>query len=837
MRLSLFFFIILISFFGSPQKVFATIIKGIIKDDYGDVVPFASVLIKNTDKTTSAGEDGSYFIEVPEGKTTIIVKVVGYRPMSKTILVKGAEMRVDFKLDTEGEALSEVIIKANKEDPAYEIMRKVIAHKAENSKKIKTLETDIYLKGKLYIREIPDKLFGKTLSDSAKFELQKMLNLDSSNYGIIYLLEQVTHYYFKAPNKKFSRVDAIKTSGDPKGLGFATMPPITNIYENNVQILEGVSPRGFISPVNDLSFQYYKFKYISSYMDEGIMINKISFWPKRSNEPTLSGTLYVAEGDWAFQQLELIADKDAQIDNVDTLKFTQLYRRTKNGNWIIQQQVLSPVIKFFGIEIAGDFLTNYNNTKVNEQIPDSIFQTKKIAVYDKTALKKENEYWEEQRPISLSTEEKGNYSFKDSVFIVEQKKKDSLYNARIINYDFVLIGFSYKKQQIKMGTAPIFETMGYNTVEGLTLGLSPYLNYGLGSADSFKVSLPFHYGWSNQKLQASLNFEYQKNDSDFIGKQSVFWGKLGKDVYQINNTNPISPFFNTWITLLNGYNYMKLYEAKKIQLGYYNNLGNGLNIRANVNFEDRTSLENITNYSFVREAKRHISINNPAILPLFNNHKAFITTLKIQYQPGWKFIDYPEYKIGKPGNAPVLEFQYSKGIKGVLKSISDFDKWELGISQKLNLKMLGQIDYLISSGGFLNKNYVGNPDMFHVMGNEIAFVNNYNLGFQTVPYYEYSSTPDVYGELHTQWHLNGILTNKIPGFKKLNWYLVLSSNLLYTSDRVYYTEYGVGLENIGFKLLKVFRIDWYVGKGKKDKEWSNRLQLGTTIPLEKFIVK
>ncbi|HRP90872.1 MAG TPA: DUF5686 and carboxypeptidase regulatory-like domain-containing protein [Edaphocola sp.] len=820
-----------------PAHLFATILKGVIRDDYGDSIPFASILIKDSNKATSAGEDGSYFLQVPEGKVTLVVKVVGYRPYAQTVIAKGDTMTVDFLLKTEGETLAEVVIKANGEDPAYEIMRKVIAHKNKNSKKIQTLETDIYLKGKLYIRGLPDRLLGQTLSDSGKIALQKMFNLDSNNFGIVYLLEQFTHYYFKAPNKKFNEVKAIKTSGDPKGLGFATMPPITNVYQNNVQILDGVSPRGFISPANDLAFQYYRFKYLGSYMDDGIMIDKISFWPRRSKEPTFRGTLYVAEGDWAFQQLEWITDKNAQIDNVDTLKFSQQYRRTPEGNWIIQQQVLSPIIKMFGIEIAGGFLTNYNNSKINEPIADSIFKIKSISVYDKNSLKKDVDFWEKNRPIQLNIEEKENYKFKDSTFLVQKKREDSLFNSSQVNYDFILTGFSYKKRNTQIGTLPLLETIGYNTVEGFVLGLHPYWKEGIGNKDYIKIALPFHYGWNNKKMMATLNLEYKDSDSAFIGRQSTFWGTIGRDVFQINNTNPITPFLNTWTTLLDGNNFMKLYQAKKIQIGLNRNFGNGFYIGFDLNFEDRQALENSTFYSFVKKSKRKFTANNPDILPLFINHKAFIANFSLRYQPGWKFVDYPEYTMGIASKAPILELNYSKGIKGLWKTASDFDKWELGITQDIRMKMLGNLDYNIKAGGFLNKKFVGNPDMYHLMGNQIAIVNSYLGGFQTIPYFGYSSIPNTYTELHGQWHLNGLLTNKIPGFKQLNWYLVLTSNMMYNSNHDFYTEYGIGLENIGFKFMKFFRVDWFMGRGNKDMKWNNRFQIGSTIPLEQFNVK
>jgi hypothetical protein len=61
-------------------------------------------------------------------------------------------------------------------------------------------------------------------------------------------------------------------------------------------------------------------------------------------------------------------------------------------------------------------------------------------------------------------------------------------------------------------------------------------------------------------------------------------------------------------------------------------------------------------------------------------------------------------------------------------------------------------------------------------------------------------------EGHVEHHLNGLLTNKIPYFKKLNWHLVTGGNGYFISNKDFYTEYFVGLENI----LKIFRLDFVV---------------------------
>src|SRR5690606_18331622 len=161
-----------------------------------------------------------------------------------------------------------------------------------------------------------------------------------------------------------------------------------------------------------------------------------------------------------------------------------------------------PVINIFGFGIAGDFLTNYTNAKINQPINDSIFKTKLISTYDSNALRQEQGFWENSRPIALSDEEQENYVFQDSVYVRTKAIKDSLYNATITTFNpmgVLLSGAYYKKRNNQLGIEPLLSTVGFNTVEGLVLGLNPYWKHGLGKGDSLNIVWRNHYGFANKK--------------------------------------------------------------------------------------------------------------------------------------------------------------------------------------------------------------------------------------------------------------------------------------------------------------------------------------------------
>ena len=120
------------------------------------------------------------------------------------------------------------------------------------------------------------------------------------------------------------------------------------------------------------------------------------------------------------------------------------------------------------------------------------------------------------------------------------------------------------------------------------------------------------------------------------------------------------------------------------------------------------------------------------------------------------------------------------------------------------MKLAGALNYRIAVGGFLNSSSAFIPDFQHFTGNQMTAVSSYTDAFQLMPYYSYSNVEKFYSSAHVEYHLNGLLTNKIPFFRKLNWFLVTGTNLLYTKSNNNYGEAFIGLENI----LKIIRVDY-----------------------------
>ena len=334
-------------FILSSLFAFAGKISGVITDDKGNPLPYASVSIKGTKKGTTTNSSGKYSIDLNTGQYILVAQYVGYAKNEKTITVDSNGQTVDFILSIQELTLSEVIVKKG-EDPAYEIIRNAIKKRNFYNDQVDSFSVSVYIKGLMRSGAMPKKIFGK------KIERDANDGLDSLGKGILFLSESVTQVDFSKPSNIKFRVISSRESGGGYGLSF---PFFINFYQNNVSVFDNnLNPRGFISPIADGALNYYRYKYEGSFMEDGVMINTIKVTPRRKNEPLFSGTIQITENDWRIYSTDLLTTKENQLELLDTLRVTQLHSPVEPEIWKTKNQVLYLSLKQFGFYLTGNFV-------------------------------------------------------------------------------------------------------------------------------------------------------------------------------------------------------------------------------------------------------------------------------------------------------------------------------------------------------------------------------------------------------------------------------------------------------------------------------------------------
>jgi uncharacterized protein DUF5686/carboxypeptidase-like protein len=810
-RLLLFLLII------SASRLSAQKIYGTVYTDKGDLLPYSSITIKGTTTGSSANSNAHFSIMLSPGTYTLVCQHIGYSATEKKITIDSTDVNIAFVLNEQKLVMQDVIVKANREDPAYAIIRHAIKKRSYYEKQVNAFECNLYTKDLIKLCNLPDKIMGRKIPGD-----RKQMGLDSSGRGIIYLSESLSHVASqKKPDEFKMDVLSSRVSGS-KEVGL-TFPTFINFYKNNVDVFQGkLNPRGFISPIADGALGFYKYKYLGSFWEDGKEINSIRIIPKRNYEPLFSGVINISEDDWRIHSIDVILSQTAQLELLDTLQITQLHTPATTDIWQVKNQVLYFKLNQLGISLAGDFVSVYSNYVIDPVFPKKYFDNV-VVKYDTAASTKSKAYWDSTRPVPLEKEEVKDYQVKDSIYDV---RNDSVQNSSVIDslnkgqgklklYNVVAQDIDRmhygKTGKYNWGIHALIEGLEYNTVEGIALTVMPFFDKYLKRPHAaLSIEPNFRYGFNNTHVNTWVNIDLRIKDPNDRNVNRHIW-KLsgGKRISQFNKSSPITPIVNSLSTLYWGDNFMKLYENYFLDLGYSKKFKNALKLSIDGLYEDRIPVNNTTNFTFFKKDSSSITPNYPyeQITAQFPRHQAFIISVDLSIKPGQKYIEFPHYKVSLGSKYPLFSFNYTKGFKNILGSDVDFDKWKFMVSDDVNLKLAGTLKYNIGAGGFLNSNTVFIQDYQHFNGNRTINAGAYLNSFQMAGYYQFSTTANLFGVGHLEHHFDGLLTNKIPLFKKLDWNLVAGSNALYINNTHHYTEAFIGLENI----FKIFRVDFIEG--------------------------
>ncbi|MEM6965330.1 MAG: DUF5686 family protein, partial [Bacteroidota bacterium] len=478
---------------------------------------------------------------------------------------------------------------------------------------------------------------------------------------------------------------------------------------------------------------------------------------------------------------------------------------------------------FFGFKMKGDFTAIFKDYNLNPTFEEGYFNNE-ILVFTEGANEKSLEYWDSIRPVPLTVEETDDYIKKDSLQKVWDSKayKDSIDRK---NNKFkitkLLFGYSYrnswKRQSFSM-SSPL-STVQFNPVQGglFSLDFTYRKSFDERFLRYYTFSPKIQYGFADNRLRAMASYFRQFNATRF----SRLYLAGGREVMQFNSQNPIRPLISALYILYAKENFMKLYERDFGYARYGQEIINGLMGSLSSEFARRRPLEVNTNYSR-RKRDEEYPANIPQIAELGQNvpieeHSILKFTASFRIRFAQKYLTYPDRKYIMGTKYPALRIAYQKAIP-VNEEYSGFDKVSLRIwDNYMSLGVFGHSEFNVEGGTFFNKTRMSTVDFQHFLGNE-TFVSNPNLydrSFLKLPYYEFS-TANSYLHAHFQHHFDGFLFDKLPIIRRLGWQTAIGANFLYTETQKDYTEVYFGIDNIGFKIFRLFRVD-VVGNFRRGK--------------------
>lgn len=798
------FLLLFSSFYSNAQ------IKGTIADEKGNPLPFVTVFEENTYNGTTSNEQGKYELNIRKtGSYILIFKFLGYQTKRETVSIKEFPFLLNITLSEENFTLNEVIIN-KKNNPAIAIIKSTIAARKENSEKTARYTADFYSRGLFKMKDLPKKIMGMKVDIGDDMSS----NLDSTGSGILYLSETVSKIAFEKPNNLKEKVVASRISGNNKGYSYNTAKSSTYDFYNNA--LEfGIS---MISPIADNAFNYYKYKLEGTFFENNQQINKIKVIPKRDKEPVFEGYIYIVDDSFAIYAIDLDI-KGYRMKNefteAMTLKQNFSYN-SKNKIWSKNSQSLAFNAGAFGIKFSGKFNYVYTNYEFPLSFEKKTFGNE-ILSFETNANKKEDAFWNSIRPIPLTIEESNDYIKKDSLQTIRKSQKymDSI-DAKNNKFKFMdlIMGYDYKntikKNSFKYNGILDLSSLSFNTVQGHSLNSGfAFKKWDEEKGKNTSISTTINYGFSEDRLRVMGEYRHQFNNQNY----AILSVSGGTKVNQFNSSEPISNFINSISTLFFRNNFMKLYNKEFLQITYSQDIANGLNLNGKLEYSQRKPLFNTSEYSYFKRNDL-FSSNNPLnptdfINAGFDQHHLIKFTLNTKINFGNKYISRPDGKFNIRNNKyPTLYLGYEKAFAGNDKKY-EFDHFNTRLTYDLTLGNKGNFAMNIKAGKFFNAEHISFVDYKHFNGNQthIGQTARYLNVFNLLPYY-FNSTNNSYFETHMEHNDNGYIMNKIPLLNKLKSTMVLRYHTLSVPNSKPYSEFTVGLDDLGFGKFKLFRFDY-----------------------------
>jgi len=783
------------AFFSFTAICQKTIVKGkVIDSSDGQGFPFAKVRFQNSKIGTLTDSLGNFFLETYYATDSIIVNAPGYQIQTKKI-IKDKENTIEIKLQVATNNLQEVVIKAPDELPSTRLHKLVIANKPINNKeKLEAYEYELYNKIQLDLNNIGDKF---TENGIVKRLDVVMDYLDSTDEGKTYLpvilTESISDFYFKNKPKlkkevvKATRITGVESIQVNQFLGDMYLD--INIYDNIYDLFY----KSFISPVAPYARNYYKF-----YLEDSTFIDKnwcykLRFAPKRTGDLTFEGEMWIHDTTYAIKRFSASISPGANLNFISDFYFEQEFEQVEKEVWMmVEEKLIADIRVTENSKLYGLFGRKYSsrrNILINQKREEDFYKSDNTVEFLDSAKLRSDDYWNKERHLKLSTQEGNIIEMVDSLQQTRFFKtmKNLTYLA---STGYVLLG------KIELGSA--FSLVAFNPVEQLRLGLA--LRTSNNFSKRIELGGKVAYGFGDEKFKYMGKIRYNITPK----KRGMMTGFYSYDIEQIGQSASALSMGNTFTTVLSTAPFDKLTFVTKAGLNLEKDIKKDFILFTGAEWKSFTPL-GLANY------KRVQGFDTVSI----SNIKTTEFTARIRWAKNEEFLSGYFDRTAVTTTNPILSFQTIVGVKGILGSQYNYQKFEFQFEHYRNLGIFGRLYYGFTVG-YINGN-TAYPFLKVHEGNQSLYLMS--SAFNKLNFLELISDKYVSGFISNQW--GGLLFDRIPLIKKLKLRLVTTgkivlgdvgsrhqSEMLIPSfvkkfNTIPYAETSVGIENI----LKFGRVD------------------------------
>jgi hypothetical protein len=747
--------ILLVSFSSAFAQ---TTVHGIVTDaKTKETMPFVTVALVGTTQGIGTNNKGYYSLATTSNATQIKVTFMGYKTVVRNIEA-GKDQTINIALAEESHTLSEVRIVSgkkkkytNKNNPAVELIRQVIAHKDQNQ-----LENYSYAEYKQYERMIfslsnlSDKFKNKRMFKNYQFMFKEQ---DSTAIGgktllPLYLEEKLSDNYFrKAPYTKKQIIEANKQVKydenfiDNQGLKayFNRMYQDINIYDNNVSLLSNQ----LLSPIADHSPDFYKFFITDTLKDQQPNLIELSFTPRNTNGLLFEGRIYVTmDGNYAVQNAFLTVNKNINLNFVRQMQANLAFEKNNDGKYHLSQSDLKiefGINKNKGGGVFGERLVTINNFAINKPRPKETYEGP-TEVMAANSDSKDDHYWMMSRPDTLDAAAANVYHNIDSLQTMPSFK-------RTMDIATLLVAGYKNFGAFEVGPANTFYS--FNPVEGFRVRLGGRTTTNLSKRYFFETYGA--YGAKDEKFKYFLSSTYSLNNKSIYSfPQNYIRASFQHDTKIPGQELQFVQESNFLLSFKRGANDVWLYNDI-FRLDYVHEFSNHLSYSLGFKKWNQSPAGSLQFQNLLPNG----TLNDVNLI-----HTTELSA-QLRWAPHEKFYQGKLYRTPIPDKYPVFTLNYSQGVKGLVGGDYNYQSVIGNISKRFYLSQLGFTDVSTEGGYIFGKVPFPLLDIHHANQTYAFQLQSYNL----MNFQEFVS--DHYASIMIDHNFNGFLFNRVPLLKKL----------------------------------------------------------------------
>ena len=761
------------------QSVQAQLMSGVITDaETKAAIPSVTVSYKGHRVAVASGLDGRYVIQKNPG-WTLTFSAVGY--VAQTIYIDDrTSNRIDIQLQPDTKVLQNVTVRSKrqrysrKNNPAVELMRKVIEHK-----RLTDLANKDYYQYSKYQKltfagnDITPEKLQNSIFRKKKWILDQIEPCPYNNKLILPISvdETVTRkLYRRHPHdekniiigENSTGIGDLFQTGDIMSIMLKDIFTDVNIYDDQVRLLR----RPFTSPIGRGAIGFYRF-----YIEDTLQIERDScihlhFLPNNMQDFGFRGDIYILkDSSYQVKRCDISIPRQGGVNFVQNMRVVQQFTQLPTGEWVlsvddmvVEIEILSFLQK--AIVVRNTRLSDYSF----DALPDKLFRGKRD-VKEPDAMSHSDLFWAQYRQVGLTRSEA---SMKDFVKGFEKMKgfKYVMLGLKALIENYVETG-----NPSKVDIGPVNTIISTNYIDGLRTRLSAQTTANLNKNWFFKGY--FARGWKSNKNYYKGEITYSFNEKNYLPQEFPQRTLTFSSTYDV--CSPSDKFLTTdkdnVFTAFKWSNVRAMMFYNRQQLTFTREEDMGLKTIVSLKTESNEACGDLYFTSLSDYAAWDRTTPRPSA-------KIRTTELhaEIEYCPGALYINTKQYS-------------------------------ELSVKQRVWLSSWGKMDVYVKGGVQWSK--VPFPLLCMPEAN-LSYILHHNT-YSLVNNMEFLN--DRFLSVIVAWDMNGKLFNRIPLLKKLKWREYVGVKMLWggLSDK----NNPFLAQNAGSSLLMAFPDDSHVMDPKR----------------------